>query len=145
GPGGARGSGFEDQDAALGGGLHRRVRELPGYLDDREPISEGRAVQYAPKHAVQVQPGSLLDSLGLAPGFEVNSLHSQGSDRMASDLCAEALAPDGLVEAVSSGERSHGVGYVRGSMGPRRYGRGVSLSLFKAFREACQRYARSSR
>lgn len=85
--------GFQELNVALGGSLHQRVQELPGYLDHREPQSEVLAVQYAPKHAVQVQPGGLLDSLGLPPGFEVNSLHSQGIDRLASDLRAEALAP----------------------------------------------------
>ena len=33
--------------------------------------------------------------------FRVNSLHSQGIDRLASALHADATAPDGTVEAVS--------------------------------------------
>ncbi|PBQ00395.1 gamma-glutamyl-gamma-aminobutyrate hydrolase family protein [Pseudomonas congelans] len=135
--------GFQELNVALGGSLHQRVQELPGYLDHREPQSEVLAVQYAPKHAVQVQPGGLLDSLGLAPGFEVNSLHSQGIDRLASDLRAEALAPDGLVEAVSM---PGAPGFVLGVQWHPEWEfmyNPVSLSLFKAFREACQRYARS--
>ena len=31
----------------------------------------------------------------------VNSLHHQGVDRLAESLCAEAVAPDGQIEAVS--------------------------------------------
>jgi putative glutamine amidotransferase len=33
--------------------------------------------------------------------FQVNSLHSQGIDRLASSLHADAVAPDGTIEAVS--------------------------------------------
>jgi putative glutamine amidotransferase len=33
--------------------------------------------------------------------FSVNSLHSQGIDRLAAPLHADAVAPDGTIEAVS--------------------------------------------
>jgi putative glutamine amidotransferase len=33
--------------------------------------------------------------------FEVNSLHSQGIDRLAPHLHADAVSPDGQIEAVS--------------------------------------------
>lgn len=134
--------GFQELNVALGGSLHQRVHELPGYLDHREPQSEALADQYAPQHAVSVQPGGLLDSLGLSPGFEVNSLHSQGIDRLASDLRAEALAPDGLVEAVSLPGTP---GFVLGVQWHPEWAfldNPVSLRLFEAFRQACQAHAR---
>ncbi|GFM80296.1 glutamine amidotransferase [Pseudomonas cichorii] len=133
--------GFQELNVALGGSLHQRVHELPGYMDHREPKSELLEEQYAPQHGVQVQPGGVLDSLGLAPGFEVNSLHSQGIDRLAGDLRAEALAPDGLVEAVSMPGAS---GFVLGVQWHPEWqflDNPVSLRLFEAFREACQVYA----
>ncbi|SDW64762.1 gamma-glutamyl-gamma-aminobutyrate hydrolase [Pseudomonas syringae] len=137
--------GFQELNVALGGSLHQRVQELPGYLDHREPQSESLAVQYAPQHAVSVQPGGVLEALGLAPGFEVNSLHSQGIDRLASDLRAEALAPDGLVEAVSL---PGAPGFVLGVQWHPEWAfldNPVSLSLFTAFREACLAYAQRPR
>lgn len=78
--------GFQELNVALGGSLHQRVQELPGYLDHREPQSDVLAVQYATQHPVQVRSGGVLEALGLTPGFEVNSLHSQGIDRLA--LCS---------------------------------------------------------
>ncbi|MDO7929244.1 gamma-glutamyl-gamma-aminobutyrate hydrolase family protein [Pseudomonas sp. KFB-139] len=133
--------GFQELNVALGGSLHQRVHELPGYMDHREPKSELLEEQYAPQHGVQVQPGGVLDALGLAPGFEVNSLHSQGIDRLAADLRAEALAPDGLVEAVSLPTAP---GFVLGVQWHPEWqflDNPVSLRLFEAFREACQVYA----
>ncbi|MBX8574162.1 gamma-glutamyl-gamma-aminobutyrate hydrolase family protein [Pseudomonas cichorii] len=133
--------GFQELNVALGGSLHQRVHELPGYMDHREPKSELLDEQYAPQHGVQVQSGGALDSLGLAPGFEVNSLHSQGIDRLAGDLRAEALAPDGLVEAVSLPDAP---GFVLGVQWHPEWhflDNPVSLRLFEAFREACQVYA----
>ncbi|MFJ4142665.1 gamma-glutamyl-gamma-aminobutyrate hydrolase family protein [Pseudomonas sp. NPDC089734] len=134
--------GFQELNVALGGSLHQRVHELSGYLDHREPQSDSLAEQYAAQHAVQVQPGGVLEALDLAPGFEVNSLHSQGIDRLAAVLRAEALAPDGLVEAVSMPGAS---GFVLGVQWHPEWQfmeNPVSLRLFQAFREACQAYAR---
>ncbi|MCI3909645.1 gamma-glutamyl-gamma-aminobutyrate hydrolase family protein [Pseudomonas viridiflava] len=135
--------GFQELNVALGGSLHQRVQDLPGYLDHREPQSDVVAEQYVPQHDVSVQPGGILKSLGLAPGFAVNSLHSQGIDRLASDLRAEALAPDGLVEAVSL---PGAPGFVLGVQWHPEWAlmeNPVSLKMFEAFRDACQVYARA--
>ena len=77
------------------------VQALPGYLDHREPEDAPLEVQYGLRHPVFVEPGGLFERLGLAAQFEVNSLHSQGIERLASCLRVEARAPDGLIEAVS--------------------------------------------
>ncbi|RMQ47733.1 Glutamine amidotransferase [Pseudomonas cichorii] len=133
--------GFQELNVALGGSLHQRVHELPGYLDHREPQSDSLQEQYAAQHEVRVQDGGVLDSIGLAPGFAVNSLHSQGIDRLAAELRAEALAPDGLVEAVSMPTAP---GFVLGVQWHPEWqfiDNPVSLRLFQAFREACQVYA----
>lgn len=133
--------GYQELNVAFGGTLHQRVQELPRYLDHREPPVESLEAQYAPQHAVDVQPGGLLQRIGLPAQFHVNSLHSQGIDRLAGPLRAEALAPDGLVEAVSMPDAP---GFVLGlQWHPEwRYAENpVSLQLFDAFREACQAYA----
>ncbi|MNR56507.1 Gamma-glutamyl-gamma-aminobutyrate hydrolase PuuD [compost metagenome] len=71
----------------------------------------------------------------------VNSLHSQGIDRLADGLRAEALAPDGLIEAVSMDDAP---GFVVGVQWHPEYrfaDNPVSLRLFQAFREACLAHA----
>ena len=93
--------GFQEVNVALGGTLHQHVQELPGMLDHRVDPSLDLAGQYAPVHAVRVVRGGFLHRLVGRETIEVNSLHSQGIDRLAGRLVVEARAPDGLVEAVS--------------------------------------------
>lgn len=93
--------GLQEINVALGGSLHQRVHTLPGHLDHREPAGAALADQYAPRHAVTLQPDSLLARLaGGAAEVRVNSLHGQGIRRLAPGLRAVAYAPDGLIEAV---------------------------------------------
>jgi putative glutamine amidotransferase len=48
---------------------------------------------------VTLEPGGLLRTLAGTDRVRVNSLHSQGVDRLGSDLAVEARAPDGVIEA----------------------------------------------
>jgi putative glutamine amidotransferase len=48
---------------------------------------------------VLLEPGSVLAKLAGTDRIRVNSLHSQGVDRLGPDLAVEARAPDGLIEA----------------------------------------------
>jgi putative glutamine amidotransferase len=93
--------GFEELNVALGGTLDSHVHESPGRLDHREDEAAPLAVQYGPAHAVTIAPGGLLASWLGAQTVTVNSLHHQGIAQLAPGLRIEALAPDGLVEAVS--------------------------------------------
>jgi putative glutamine amidotransferase len=91
--------GFQEMNVAMGGTLHQRVHELAGFEDHREDKDEPLDVQYAPAHDVVLEPGGLLAKLAGSDRIQVNSLHSQGVDRLGPDLAIEARAPDGLVEA----------------------------------------------
>jgi putative glutamine amidotransferase len=93
--------GFQELNVAFGGTLHQHVHEVEGRADHREDKDAPLDVQYGPAHAVKVQEGGLLAKLVSAPTFEVNSLHAQGIDKLAPVLRAEAVAPDGQIEAVS--------------------------------------------
>jgi len=97
--------GFQEMNVALGGTLHQKVHELTGYLDHRDDESQPLEVQYAPAHEVTLERGGLLAQLA-APALRVrvNSLHSQGVDRLAPGLRIEARAPDGLIEAFTVSE-----------------------------------------
>lgn len=93
--------GYQELNVALGGSLHQKVQEVPGLMDHREDKTATRDQQYAPVHPVRLVEGGILHRLLGESEIMVNSLHQQGIDRLADDLKAEAVAPDGLVEAVS--------------------------------------------
>ncbi len=93
--------GFQELNVALGGTLHPNVHELPGRLDHREDSGAELDVQYGPAHPVAVTAGGLLAAITGLETFQVNSLHSQGIDRLADSLAIEATASDGQIEAVS--------------------------------------------
>ena len=93
--------GFQELNVAFGGTLHQHVHEVPGRADHRENKDASLDAQYGPAHSVQVEPGGLLARMLAERSFAVNSLHSQGIDRLAPGFFAEAVAPDGQIEAVS--------------------------------------------
>jgi len=93
--------GFQELNVAFGGTLHQHIQEVPGRADHRENKDAPLEVQYGPAHPVTVAPGGLLAQMLRERSFAVNSLHSQGIDRLAPGFLAEATAPDGQIEAVS--------------------------------------------
>jgi putative glutamine amidotransferase len=86
-------------NVAFGGTLHQKVHEVPGYSDHRDDGSQPLEIQYGPAHDVILEQGGLLRGLADSDRIRVNSLHSQGIDRLGPGLVVEACAPDGLIEA----------------------------------------------
>ncbi|GAA3921020.1 gamma-glutamyl-gamma-aminobutyrate hydrolase family protein [Litoribacillus peritrichatus] len=108
--------GIQEMNVALGGTLHQKVHEQPGLNDHREDRSQPMDVQYGPSHSVIIQQGGILSSivkqhheiLNASTLFNssnqqltVNSVHGQGINTLGDHLKIEALAEDGLVEAIS--------------------------------------------
>ncbi len=91
--------GFQEMNVAFGGTLVQKLHEVPGNLDHRDDESAPLDVQYAEVHDVALAPGGLLQRLVGADRVRVNSLHSQGVDRLGARLVVEARAPDGVIEA----------------------------------------------
>ena len=91
--------GFQEVNVAMGGTLTQRLHEVPGFLDHRDDAQQPLAVQYGPAHDVTLEPDGLLFQLAGVAQVRVNSLHSQGIERLAPDLIVEARAPDGVIEA----------------------------------------------
>src|SRR3984957_93757 len=91
--------GFQEVNVAMGGTLTQRLHEVPGLLDHRDDEDQPLAVQYAPAHDVALEPDGILSRLAGTTHVRVNSLHSQGVERLAPDLIIEARAPDGVIEA----------------------------------------------
>ncbi len=93
--------GFQEMNVAFGGSLHQRLHEVDGYQEHREDKELTIDQQYAVAHPVIIQAGGVLESLVGSGAQMVNSLHTQGVDRLGDGLRVEAIAEDGLVEAFS--------------------------------------------
>lgn len=135
--------GLQEVNVALGGSLHQAVHAVPGLADHREPDDAPLEREYAAAHAVTVQAGGLLERLGLAPGFRVNSLHGQGVHRLAEGLRVEALAPDGVIEAFSVDAASGLGGFALAVQWHPEWQAAdnpVSMRLLGAFGDACRAF-----
>ena len=132
--------GIQELNVALGGTLHQCVHELEGRLDHRAPEGD-MATRYAHRaHAVTFVPGGALERLAGSRELVVNSLHSQGIDRLAPALLVEAEAPDGQIEAVRHRSARFVVGvqwHPEYMVMENEFGR----ALFAAFGAACRAYA----
>jgi putative glutamine amidotransferase len=91
--------GFQEMNVAYGGSLHQKIHEVPGFRDHREDPEQPVDVQYGPAHEVLLEPDGLLARLAGGTTIRVNSLHSQGVDRLAPGLVVEGRSPDGVIEA----------------------------------------------
>ena len=128
--------GFQELNVAFGGTLHQHVQEVPGRADHREKKDAPLDEQYGPAHPIRVEAGGLLARMLRERSFAVNSLHSQGIDRLAPGFFAEAVAPDGQIEAVSLPQAK---GFVLGVQWHPEWAwsdNPVSRAIFAAFADA---------
>jgi putative glutamine amidotransferase len=91
--------GFQEMNVAFGGTLWQKLHEVPGHSVHFEDSTQPLDVQYGPSHEVRLLPGGLLRGLTGEERIQVNSLHHQGVRELGPGLEAEAVAPDGVVEA----------------------------------------------
>ncbi|PXW98110.1 gamma-glutamyl-gamma-aminobutyrate hydrolase [Sphaerotilus hippei] len=132
--------GFQELNVALGGSLHQAVQSVAGKHDHRACSSDPVGVQYGVRHGVRVQPGGVLAGLFGETDLQVNSVHGQGLNRLAPSLRIEALASDGLVEAVSVPTAPGFSLCVQWHPEWQAADNPVSIALFGAFGAACQAY-----
>lgn len=130
--------GLQETNVALGGSLYQAVQEQPGFMDHRARDEDPVDVQYGPVHAVRVLPGGVLHAVLGLDDIQVNSLHGQGIRRLADGLRAEALAPDGLIEAFSVPQSSGFSLCVQWHPEWQAAANPVSRKLLTAFGRACQ-------
>ncbi len=93
--------GFQELNVALGGTLETELQRREGRLDHREPDHGSMDERFRPVHPVRMLAGGFLAGVLQREEIIVNSLHRQGIARLADSLQVEALAPDGVIEAVS--------------------------------------------
>ncbi len=129
--------GFQELNVALGGSLHQRLQDLPDRLDHSAPAEADIRLRHGKAHAVELIAGGLLHRLaGGLDRVQVNSLHDQGIDRLSTQLSIEAVAPDGVVEAVRVTEAP---GFAAGVQWHPEYDYrtdGLSRAIFVAFGDA---------
>ncbi|MGY3573391.1 putative glutamine amidotransferase [Bradyrhizobium sp. USDA 4504] len=139
--------GLQELNVYFGGTLHPSLAEwrLGSALMHGEKPDRPRDRQYDAAHSVRVCSDGALFPIARASEVQVNSLHNQGIEALASALRPEAWAPDGLVEAASVvgaptlqiGVQWHPEWHV--STDP------LSGRLFTAFGEACVAYCHAKK
>ncbi len=133
--------GFQELTVALGGSLHQKVHEVPGYHVHKENPEDPLEIQYAPSHEVNLVEGGVLHGLAGTSVVTVNSLHSQGLARLPEGVTVEAVADDGLIEAFQvDGVEGFAIG-VQWHPEWQVTGNEFSLAMFKAFGDACREHA----
>jgi len=88
--------GLQEINVALGGTLTRELQ------DHHAPDEVGFMEMFDHRHDVALTPGGLLARAHGRMALHVNSVHYQGLARLGDGLAVEAVAPDGMVEAVSA-------------------------------------------
>ena len=136
--------GIQELNVALGGSLHQRLHEMPDRLDHRARKGTVDERYAHAAHPVSFTEGGYFARLGGVASIVVNSLHTQGIDRLAQGLDVEAVAPDGQIEAVCLPQARFVVG-VQWHPEWRHAEEPFSRVLFAAFGEACRAHARCRR
>lgn len=136
--------GFQELNVVLGGSLHQKVHDVPGYHSHNENPGESLDVQYAPAHPVTLPEGSMLRELAGTATVEVNSLHRQGVARLAGGVTVEAVADDGLIEGFRvDGAKAFALA-VQWHPEWQVTEDPFSRAIFGAFGDACREYATRS-
>ena len=135
--------GFQELNVALGGTLETELQNVAGRIDHRAPKDAEIDVRYGPKHSIAITKGSMLERIIGKSETMVNSIHRQGIKKISPLLNAEAVAPDGIVEAVSvKAAKAFAFGTqwhpeFKAAQNP------DSVKLFNAFGDAVRAHARS--
>jgi putative glutamine amidotransferase len=137
--------GFQEMNVVFGGTLHQKVHDVPGYSDHRDDESQPLEVQYGPAHDVTLEPGGLLRAMADSDRIRVNSLHSQGVDRLGPGLAVEARAPDGLIEAFRVQRAASFAVAVQWHPEWNAMSNPFSRALFAAFGAACKERSRANK
>ena len=132
--------GFQELNVAFGGSLYQELHVLPGFGKHREDKAEPVEIQYAPAHEVRFTADGLLARITGRGSAQVNSLHSQGIDRLGDGLLVDAVAPDGLIEAIVLADAPGFTLGVQWHPEWRVQENEVSMAIFQAFGDACRSY-----
>lgn len=133
--------GYQEMNVAFGGSLHQSLPETGRYGVHEPDESEPLEVQYGPGHEVSLIEDGLLRRLTGRDRITVNSIHTQGVDRLGRRLAVEAVADDGLIEAFRVEDAP---GFTLGTQWHPEWKvteDESSMAIFRAFGQACSEYA----
>lgn len=133
--------GFQEMNVAFGGTLWQKIHEVEGHDDHREDPQAPLDTQYGPAHEVELTAGGVLHGLAGRSVLTVNSLHSQGVQRLGAGLQVEARARDGVVEAFSVSNAPGFALAVQWHPEWKFHDNPFSHALFAAFGAAARAYA----
>ncbi len=133
--------GHQELNVVLGGTLHQKVHEVPGFDNHRENPDDPLDAQYGPAHEVNLVEGGLLHKLAGTSTVMVNSLHSQGVAKLAGGVTVEAVSPDGLIEAFTVDSANGFALSIQWHPEWQFSQNELSTAIFKAFGNACRQYA----
>ena len=133
--------GHQELNVVLGGTLHQKVHEVPGFDNHRENPDDPLDAQYGPAHEVNLVEGGLLHKLAGTSTVMVNSLHSQGVAKLARGVTIEAVSPDGLIEAFTVDSANGFALSIQWHPEWQFSQNELSTAIFKAFGNACRQFA----
>ena len=134
--------GFQELNIVLGGTLHQKVHDVPGYHNHKENSDDPLDVQYGPSHPVNLVAGGMLARFAGCEQVMVNSLHGQGVKKLADGVTVEALADDGLIEAFTVDSAQAFALAVQWHPEWQATKNEFSSAIFGAFGDACRERAR---
>jgi len=133
--------GHQEFNVVLGGTLHQKVHDVTGLNNHRENPDDSLDEQYGPAHEVNLVEGGLLHGLAGTTTVMVNSLHSQGVEKLAAGVTVEAVAPDGLIEAFVVDSAKGFALSIQWHPEWKVTESEFSMRIFNAFGDACRQYA----
>lgn len=94
--------GFQELNVAFGGTLRRDMAEHPELIPHHAPSEASFTEYFEHIHPVTLKDGGVLKQAYQRDELDVVSVHYQGVDKLGKGLHVEAVAPDGVIEAVSA-------------------------------------------
>lgn len=131
--------GFQELVVATGGTLNQKLHDDHRYHDHRENKALSIEEQYGKAHVVNFPETSHLAAICGQSSALVNSLHVQGAESIGPDVQIEAVAEDGLIEAISVKNNTSFALAVQWHPEWKVLENEVSRKIFAAFGEACRK------
>lgn len=131
--------GMQEINVFLGGTLIAAAHECPNAFDHRMPDIDCFDTRHAARHHIDLSASGLLERICPNRQPRVNSLHRQAIDQLGRGLFVEAVAPDGMIEAISVTDHPFALG-VQWHPEHQTGDNVISEPLFKAFESAMLNY-----
>jgi len=140
--------GHQELNVYMGGTICPNINDQPNMdgvyhgfpTDKREEVDDNtmsyQDIKYGHAHKIKLQEGGLLKNILKRDEILVNSCHYQALDKIGSGLHRDALAPDGLVEALSVEDPDHWALSVQWHPEYKSLEDSNKHLIFKAFNEA---------